>query len=65
VRFEIVSCEASEQTLRRRVIERWRSGADPSDARLDVLQDQLATREPIGADEAGVVRLSTEERSAA
>src|SRR6185503_14477473 len=59
VRFEIVSCEASEEALRRRVIERWRTGADPSDARLDVLQDQIATREAIGPDEGNVVRLST------
>jgi predicted kinase len=65
VRFEIVSCEASERTLRRRVIERWRSGADPSDARLDVLQDQLATRQAIGTDEDSVMRVSTEERPAA
>jgi hypothetical protein len=65
VRFEIVSCEAAEQTLRRRVIDRWRTGADPSEARLDVLQDQLATREAIAPDEAGVMRLSTDERSAA
>jgi aminoglycoside phosphotransferase family enzyme/predicted kinase len=60
VRFEIVSCEASEAVLRRRVIERWRAGADPSDARLDVLQDQLATRDPIAGDEAGVIHLCTE-----
>ena len=61
VPFRIVSCEAAEQTLQGRLAQRWEAGSDASDARDDVLRKQLSTREAIGADEEGVVHVSTEE----
>ncbi|HUL55733.1 MAG TPA: AAA family ATPase [Usitatibacter sp.] len=60
VPFRIVSCEASEATLLRRVSERWSAGTDASDARGEVLRDQLATRDAIGPDEGEVVRVRTD-----
>ena len=61
VPFRIVSCEASEETLFRRVAERWSAGTDASDARCDVLRDQLATRDAIAADEGEVEHVDTGE----
>ena len=45
--FHILSFRASEDALRRRVAERSETGADASDATLNVLQDQLNRREPL------------------
>ena len=51
VPFVIVSFEAKEATLRRRVAERHARGTDVSDADVAVLEHQIATREPLTADE--------------
>lgn len=51
VPFAILSFEAKEATLRQRVAGRQARGADASDADVAVLDHQLATREPLGADE--------------
>jgi aminoglycoside phosphotransferase family enzyme/predicted kinase len=51
VPFVIATCEAPEAVLRNRVAARERAGADASEATLAVLERQLATAEPLGADE--------------
>jgi aminoglycoside phosphotransferase family enzyme/predicted kinase len=50
-RFLIVWCRASEAALRRRVAQREAAGNDASEAGVAVLENQLATQEPLGADE--------------
>ncbi|MBK7249345.1 MAG: AAA family ATPase [Gammaproteobacteria bacterium] len=47
----IVSCAAAPDVLRTRVQARERSGADPSDATLEVLERQLAEAEPLTPEE--------------
>jgi hypothetical protein len=49
--FLIASCRASEATLRRRVARRDSEMSDASEAGVTVLENQLATQEPLGADE--------------
>jgi predicted kinase len=49
--FVILAFEASEATLRQRITQRLSGGGDPSDADLAVLAHQIATREPLTADE--------------
>ena len=58
--FEIVCCEAPDDVLRGRVEKRLLKGADASDAGVDVLERQIAAREPL-ADEESVhaTRLDT------
>jgi aminoglycoside phosphotransferase family enzyme/predicted kinase len=51
VPFVVVSCEAAEATLRDRVIRREGDARDPSEAGLEVLERQLATRQPLAEDE--------------
>lgn len=51
VRFRTLAVEAPEAVLRERVAARRLAGTDPSDATLDVLESQLASREPLGEDE--------------
>ncbi len=51
VPFVILAIEASEETLRRRVVERERAARDASEAGLAVLAQQRAGAEPLGADE--------------
>ena len=51
VPFVILAFEAREATLRQRVAARRVRGADASDADLSVLEHQIATREPLTADE--------------
>ena len=51
VRFVILDFQASEATLRERVLARQRSGADASEADLAVLDDQIANAQPLAADE--------------
>jgi hypothetical protein len=51
VPFVILSFEAKEATLRQRVAQRHARGTDASDADLAVLEHQIATREPLEADE--------------
>jgi uncharacterized protein len=50
--FAIVSCTAPAATLRTRVAARERAARDASEAGLAVLEQQLATEEPLAADEA-------------
>ena len=47
----IVAFEASEATLRERIVRRQASGGDASDADLAVLEHQIAVREPLSPDE--------------
>jgi uncharacterized protein len=49
--FVLLSFEAKEATLRRRVAQRHARGTDASDADVAVLEHQIATREPLTADE--------------
>lgn len=51
--FVILSCHADDHTLRHRVRARTRAGSDPSEATIEVLDHQLATREPLSATELG------------
>jgi predicted kinase len=51
VPFAIATCEAPEAVLRARVAARERTGTDASEASAAVLERQLATQEPLGADE--------------
>ena len=51
VPFVIVSCQATDEELRRRIIQREYEGKDPSEATLKVLVSQLETQESIDADE--------------
>ena len=49
--FGILAVEAPARLLRQRVRNRARAGRDPSDATLEVLEDQLTAQEALGADE--------------
>jgi hypothetical protein len=51
VRFLIASCRASEAALRSRVARREAAMSDASEAGVAVLENQLATQQPLGADE--------------
>ena len=51
VRFVILAFEAKEATLRERVAQRQAGGGDASDADLAVLAHQIATWEPLRAEE--------------
>ena len=51
VEFRIVDFPVPVATLRERIVQRSRSGNDASEADLAVLQHQLDTEEPLGADE--------------
>ena len=53
VPFAIADCLAPEAALRERIARRLGQGRDASEATLDVLARQLATQEPLGADELG------------
>lgn len=48
-RFLILACEAPSGVLRERILSRARSGADASEATLEVLERQIAAREPLDA----------------
>ena len=50
-RFLILACEAPAEVLRERIPARARSGADPSEATLEVLELQIAAREPLDPQE--------------
>jgi uncharacterized protein len=50
-RFAILDCVAPEAVLRRRIAARAAEERDASEAGLDVLDHQLAEREPLGAEE--------------
>ena len=51
VPFSILDCQASPATLRQRVVARAASGMDASEAGIEVLERQLAIREPLEWDE--------------
>jgi aminoglycoside phosphotransferase family enzyme/predicted kinase len=55
VPFSIVDFAAPEKALRERIAARIREGQDASDADLGVLEHQLATQEPLRAEEAAFV----------
>jgi hypothetical protein len=64
VRFVILDFDADRAVLRQRVARRAARGDDASDAGLAVLEAQLATAEPLGADErAAVFRCRAAERA--
>lgn len=51
VPFAILAFDAPPEVLRERVAKRAAEGRDAADADVEVLQHQLATREPLGEDE--------------
>jgi len=51
VPFVLVACAAPEEALRERVARREREGRDASEAGLAILERQLASIEPLAADE--------------
>ncbi|OZA29210.1 MAG: aminoglycoside phosphotransferase [Hydrogenophilales bacterium 17-64-11] len=51
VEFRILDFPVAAATLRERIVHRSRTGGDASEADLAVLQHQLDTEEPLGADE--------------
>jgi uncharacterized protein len=51
VAFRIVSCEAPEGVLRERILRREAEASDASEAGIAVLEKQLATQEPLDAEE--------------
>ena len=51
VSVRIVSCTASDETLKQRIRERLSRGDDPSDANLQVLEKQLELREDLTSEE--------------
>ena len=53
VGFLIATCDAPTEELHRRLAERLAEGRDASEAHVAVLDHQLATAEPLSADEAG------------
>jgi predicted kinase len=52
VPFVILDFAVPEAVLRARILARFQEGIDPSEANLEVLEHQLATQEPLTADEA-------------
>ena len=55
VTFRILAPQATEAELRRRVADRLARGDDPAEANLDVLEKQLASVEPLSAEEQALV----------
>jgi predicted kinase len=49
--FRILDIETDHATLRERIIRRSSQGMDASEADLNVLQNQIATAEPLGQEE--------------
>ena len=52
-RFRILAFEAPLAVLRERIVARERAAADASEATLEVLERQIAAREPLGPEELG------------
>ncbi|HUL94094.1 MAG TPA: AAA family ATPase [Burkholderiales bacterium] len=63
--FLIASCRAGEAALRARVARRETAASDASEAGVSVLENQLATQEPLGADELAHAALIDTERDEA
>ena len=60
VEFRILDFPVAVATLRERIVQRARAGGDASEADLAVLQHQLDTEEPLGADEqTGIIRIAS------
>jgi predicted kinase len=51
VPFLLLDCQAPEGVLEQRLARRLRDGGDPSDATLEVMHAQQASREPLAEDE--------------
>ncbi len=51
VPFMILDFKATKEQLRKRIRNRLKEGADPSEASLDVLEYQLKNQEPLGPEE--------------
>lgn len=65
VPFRILYCRADEKVLRQRIQARNARGGDPSEAGLDVLDQQLKSFEPPGADEVEfTLKIDTEDPNA-
>ncbi len=47
----VISCEAPDDVLRQRIIQRQVAGQDPSEANVDVLEQQLQSKEPLNEEE--------------
>jgi len=57
----IVDCDAPEAALHARLLARTAAGADPSEADVHVLRNQIAHQDPLGPDEsAGALRVNTD-----
>ncbi|HEY0847123.1 MAG TPA: AAA family ATPase [Noviherbaspirillum sp.] len=66
VPFAIVDVQASDATMRARILKRQHAGDDPSDAGLSVLEHQLREHDPLTQDELRhVVTVNTEHAPAA
>jgi uncharacterized protein len=63
--FLIVSCRAAEESLRSRVAQREAAMSDASEAGVSVLENQLGSQEPLGANELGQAVLVDTERDEA
>jgi predicted kinase len=60
VPFQILDCQAAPTILRERIRQRTAEGLDASEADLSVLQYQMDTAQPLGADELVVVLNSSQ-----
>eukprot|EP00913_Durusdinium_trenchii_P028439 g26667.t1 len=65
VPFQILDFEADESTLRKRIQQRQKSSHDASEADLRVLERQIATEEPLEADELPFVSKGDSSKSGA
>ncbi len=59
VPFIVLSCDASTDVLRDRILQRMESQQDPSEANLAVLQNQIETQEEITPKERQLVKIIT------
>jgi predicted kinase len=49
--YIVISCDTSDEELRKRITQRQVSAQDPSEANLDVLEHQLQFQQPLSAEE--------------
>ena len=61
----ILDCHASKEALERRIARRAEQGGDASEATIEVLEQQLATAEPLTADELAVTVVVDNEKESA
>ena len=62
VPFVIVSCQATNEELHKRIIQREYEGKDPSEATQEVLMLQLKTQESLDTDKSGCIVTFNSER---